>query len=57
VEEAELQVPTGRLGDAGGEKRFALLWRENHQPCEILGGVAIGVEIRNATKLRADVRC
>ena len=54
------QVPADRLAASGGGK-------ESHQPCEILSGVAIGHfpdwawgsrwEIRNATKLRADLGC
>ena len=61
------QVPTGKLRDPEGERRFTMLWREreSHQPCEILGRVAIGCfpnwawgsrrKIRNATKLSTDL--
>lgn len=38
----DFQIPTGRSVDAGEERRFTMLPRENHQPCENSGGVAIG---------------
>lgn len=63
----DFQIPTGRSVDAGEERGFTMLPRENHQPCENSGGVAIGCfpdwvlgsrqKIRKATKLRADLGC
>ena len=53
------RLATGSLAEAGEKREFAMHWRESHQPCEISGRVAFGCfprhEIRNATKLRADV--
>ena len=43
-ERRDFQIPAGRLADTGGGKGDSpsLGGRESHQPCEILGGVAIG---------------
>jgi hypothetical protein len=59
----DFQVPGGRLRKAGKEGRILPCagGRKDDQPCEILGGANIGCfskwEVRNITKLRADLGC
>ena len=69
VEEAELPGSCRQASRSRRRKEGSpgFKGRESHQPCEILGRVAIGLfpewawgsrqEIRKATKLRADLGC